>query len=292
MRSMDKSAISSAIVVAGLALTACTTSSSSPDVPTAMPSTLAATATTGSVPVARNSHAASSVEPTPVSVEPTFVDAPVDPTDRPLPTPTAAAYPPDDLPRSEGTATWAFVSTFEELVDSSDLFVVGDVIDIAPAPDLGGRLPYSQSTIRVSTVAKGRSETGGTITVYQTGGIYDRTHAIEDQQKSPGPLPPEAPEGMEPQPPASIAPFVLLELEDNPLFRVGDHVALALQWEPTVSAYLVVAGPQGRFRVDAQERVHPLAAHHPAVAPLDGISLQELVARVSAASGKASWASP
>lgn len=56
-----------------------------------------------------------------------------DPTDRPLPTPTAAAYPPDDLPRMTGTATWAFVSTFEELVDSSDLFVVGDVIDIAPA---------------------------------------------------------------------------------------------------------------------------------------------------------------
>ncbi len=289
---MDKSTISSAIVVAGLALTACTTSSSSPDVPTAMPSTLAATATTGSVPVARNSHAASSVEPTPVSVEPTFVDAPVDPTDRPLPPPTAAAYPPDDLPRMTGTATWAFMSTFEELVDSSDLFVVGDVIDVAPAPDLGERLPYSQSTIRVSTVAKGRSETGGTITVYQTGGIYDRSHAIEDQQKSPGPLPPEAPEGMEPQPPASIAPFVLLELEDNPLFRVGEHVALALRWDSTVSAYLVVAGPQGRFRVDAQERVHPLAAQHPAVAPLDGISLQELVARVSAASGKASWAGP
>lgn len=183
-----------------------------------------------------------------------------------------------------GMGTWAFVSSFEKLVASADLFAVGEVIKVAPAPDLGGSLPYSQSTIRISTVAKGRSETGELITVYQTGGVYRRTHAIEDQLKRPGALPPEAPAGMEPLPPASIAPIVLLELEDNPLFRVGDHVALALQWEPTVSAYLVVAGPQGRFRIDAQQTVHPLAASHPAVAPLDGVALQELVSRVAAAS--------
>lgn len=181
----------------------------------------------------------------------------------------------------ENTVEWAFLGSFEEIVEAADIFIVGEVIAVAPAPDRG-RLPGTNSTIRVTQIVKGRSETGDTITVYQTGGVYRRTHAIKDQQGNPAPLPPEAPPGAKPQPPASIAPLYLLELEDDPLFRVGESVALGLTWVSQRTAYLLVSGPQARFRVDERGEVHPMLDDHPAVSSLDGISLEELTARVAA----------
>ncbi|CAN5706355.1 hypothetical protein BH24CHL8_BH24CHL8_07150 [soil metagenome] len=46
--------------------------------------------------------------------------------------------------------------------------------------------------------------------------------------------------------------------------------------------YLVWVGPQGRFRVDDQDRVHPMLLEDPAVGSLDGLTIDELLARVEA----------
>ncbi len=263
-------------VVVGFAALGCTTSSPSADVPAAIPPA-------STPPLAARPTAVTPSTPTARSTEPVLVTAPAKPVAPIRATPSPAAYPPDDLPRRTGQGSWPFVSSFGQLVDAADLFVVGEVIKVAPAPDRGGTLPYTNSTIHVTDVVKGRSESGDTVTVFQTGGVYSPTHAIEDQQKSPGPLPSEAPDGVKPRPPASVAPLVLLEFEDNPLFRVGNRVALALTWNPELPAYLLATGPQARFEVDDRGKVHPMAQDDPAVEPLDGISLEEFIARVRAA---------
>ncbi len=130
------------------------------------------------------------------------------------------------------------------------------------------------------SAAKGPISAGEVIEVEQTGGIYKRTRALENQLHSQAPLPSAAPSGLQPLPPASIAPFVLLELEGDPLFRVGEEVALGLRAIPDSERYVLV-GPQGRFTVLADRTVRPILDDDGVVAPLDGVSMDELADRVA-----------
>ncbi len=75
---------------------------------------------------------------------------------------------------------------------------------------------------------------------------------------------------------------MLLEPDDHPIFRIGERVVLALEWSPALGLYQGGSGPQGRFRVDDQDRVHPMLLDDPATASLDGLTVDELLARVEA----------
>lgn len=186
-----------------------------------------------------------------------------------------------------GEGSWPSVDSFEELVDGADLFVIGEVTNVAPSvgPDdvLPDVMPSTNSTMLVTSILAGHSETAQTITVSQTGGLYWPAHMIEDHKKTVAPLPPDADPGASPRGPASIAPLYFLELADDPLFRFGERVAIALDWNPTLSAYVLATGPQSRFSIDENDRVHPVAHSNEVVAPLDGITVADLAQRVAAA---------
>jgi len=281
---IDMNKVGALVVIAAFAATGCavggptaTPSAPPPDATTSGPLTTAAAA----VPTER---ASPSVPPTQASPASQALSTPVtQSTPVAISTPTTAAYPPEHLPRMTGMGSWAFADSFDEIVDRADLFVVGEVVTIAPAP-IEGRLPFSMSTIVITEVLKGPLETGETVIVNQLGGVYAAAHMIDDQQGSPASLPPEAPPDEEPPLPiTSIAPFYLLDPEDNPLFRVGERVALAIESSSTLPGYVLVTGPQSRFSVDEQGRVSPVAHDNPVVAPLDGITVAELSQRVAAA---------
>ncbi len=76
---------------------------------------------------------------------------------------------------------------------------------------------------------------------------------------------------------------MLLELEGDPLFEVGDRVGLALRLEPQTGSYVLV-GPQGRFSVQADGTVRPILEHDSVVAPLAGLSIDALLDQVAQAS--------
>ncbi len=179
--------------------------------------------------------------------------------------------------------SWPFLPSFEELIETADAFVVGDVVAVRPGEDIRGQAATSESLIHVSASAKGGLPVGSVVAVYQTGGVEDQTERNKDSSGSPAPLPPEAPPGAEPLPPGpTLPPLMLVEFDDHPIFRAGERVALALQWSPAIDMYLVWVGPQGRFRVDDQDRVHPMLLEDPAVGSLDGLTIDELLARVGA----------
>jgi hypothetical protein len=178
--------------------------------------------------------------------------------------------------------SWPYLSSFEEIVQAADIFIVGEVVAVEPGVTTSP-MPKSDSKIRVTAFAKGSPPADGIVSVQQSGGIQDQTENNKDfaGSGSPAPLPPEAPPGAEPLPPRpTLPPFMLLEFDDDPIFRVGERVALALRWYPSLEMYQVVVGPQGRFQIDDQDRVHPMDPDDPAVAPLDGLTVDELLARV------------
>jgi len=199
-----------------------------------------------------------------------------------------AVYPPASLPRAEGRASWILYPSFADVVAAADLFIVGQVVEVSAGPGAGTTypLPTTVSRVRIAQVAKGAPPADGSVRVEQTGGVYRPSHAIEDARLSPGPLPSQAPAGASPLDPGTPPQQVLLELEDDPLFRPGERLALALQWVPQRGTYRVV-NPQGRFAVDEAGRVAPILRDDPAVQGLAGLAADELLERVRrlAASG-------
>ncbi len=179
--------------------------------------------------------------------------------------------------------SWPFLASFEELIETADIFVVGEVVAVRPGESISGQIAKSDSLIHVSASAKGDLPADSIVTIQQTGGVEDQTESNRDLSGSPAPLPPEAPPGAQPRPPGpTLPPFMLWELENDPIFRVGERVALALQWSPYIDMYQVWVGPQGRFRIDGQDRVHPMLLEDPAVGSLDGLTIEELLTRVEA----------
>lgn len=72
--------------------------------------------------------------------------------------------------------SWPFLPTFEELIETADLFVVGEVVAVGPGETSGG-VATSNSLIHVSALAKGRLPAGSVVTIYQTGGVEDQTES-------------------------------------------------------------------------------------------------------------------
>lgn len=198
--------------------------------------------------------------------------------------PSPGAYPPEGQPGWDMVHTsWPFLPSFEELIETADVFVVGEVVAVRPGESISGKIAKSDSLILVSSSAKGGLPAGSVVVVQQTGGVEDHTESNRDRAGSPAPLPPEAPPGAQPLPPGpTLPPFMLWEQENDPIFRAGERVALALQWSPYIDMYQVWVGPQGRFQIDDQDRVHPMLLADPAVASLDGLTIEELLARVEA----------
>lgn len=199
--------------------------------------------------------------------------------------PSAGAYPPEEMPRWDTVeVSWGYLSSFEEIIEAADIFILGEVLAVGPR-ETSSPMAKSQSQILVTTSAKGALPAGSIVLVGQIGGIEDQTENNKDfgGSGSPAPLPPEAPPGAEPLPPRpTLPPFMLVEPDDHPIFRVGERVVLALRWSPLLGMYEGVRGPQGRFRIDAQGRVHPMDPEDPTVASLGGLTVEELLARVAA----------
>ncbi len=187
-------------------------------------------------------------------------------------------YPPRGLPRIYATASWPLYSTFDGVVSEADLFVVAEVVGVRPGRTVGDpALPFTNADLLVTDVGRGNASPGRVITLEQTGGIYRPTHAAQDAKGSVEPLPSEAPVGAQPYPPADITDSpVVLELRDDPLLAIGQRVAVALRWNAGLELYQLV-NPQGRFRVDANGRVHPARLDDPAVQMLDGLTVQDLL---------------
>ncbi len=160
---------------------------------------------------------------------------------------------------------WSLYPSFRELVQEADAFVVGEVIAVKPGGERGEdfAVPQMQSRIWVTDVAKGSIERCATVVVEQSGGVQRDTHVHV---------------GETPRPPFWLDP------EDNPIFRVGERVALALDWNPRIRVYQFPV--QGRFEVDGQGSVHPIRPQDPVVAGLDGLSIQQLLTRVAAPARK------
>jgi hypothetical protein len=123
-------------------------------------------------------------------------------------------------------------------------------------------LPMTRFTIEVSRVLRGGATglaSGARLTLVQAGGPVEL------------PAAPDAPRRILP-----------LELEDDPLFKVGERQLLFLSRQPN-GEYMVAGGPDGRFALDAADRLRPMDDHSPigraqqgrTVAELDG-SLRQL----------------
>ncbi len=200
-------------------------------------------------------------------------------TSAPVATTESNGYPPD-LPRAEGRASWILYPTFTDVIGRADLFVVGKVIAVSPGREAGAKfpLPTTVSEIAVSDVGKG-SAPSDVIKVEQTGGVYRPAHAREDAKLSPAPLPSDAPEGVRPLDPGNPPEELLLEVDDDPLFRANERVALALRWVPEFGVYQLV-NPQGRFTIADDDRVVPILADDAAVRFLSGVSVGDLLEEV------------
>ena len=189
----------------------------------------------------------------------------------------ALAYPPD-LPRAEGRATWLLYATFAEVVAEADIFIVGSVVSVGPGREAGQKypLPTTVSEIKVSDTGKGSIAAETVIKVEQAGGVYQPVHAAEHAGLPIGELPPEAPAGAQPLDPGKPPSEMLLEIVDDPLFRPGERVVLALRWVDQFGVYRLV-GPQGRFVVGSDGRVNPMLTDDAAVRSLAGRQASELV---------------
>lgn len=199
-------------------------------------------------------------------------------------TPIECPFADSDLPRMESSVSWPAAASFEDLIAAAHTFIVGDVTEIELVPSVGpGDLPHSTSTILLSDAVMGEPQPGDTISVSQTGGAYIPHHFGQEWQTTAPPMPPDAGPGERPAPPASGPGLYLLELEDDPLFCVGERVALALSRIDDQPGHVLATGPQSRFTVDDHGRIHPIVQDDPAVAPLDGMTIEQLLQRVESA---------
>lgn len=190
------------------------------------------------------------------------------------------------LPRVAASASYRAFPSFSELVRASDLVVSAEVVSLVPGRRVADNtgtdvLPFTNVSVRVTEVAKGDTAIGTTLVVEQTGGIYRPTHAIADSRGEQATLPPDAPSGVQPLPPAVIPDRdVLYELKEDPLLRRGERVVLALRWRAQLGVYQL-SSLQGRFNVTQSGTVQTLLRSDPVVGPLDGISVSELFSRVA-----------
>jgi hypothetical protein len=220
---------------------------------------------------------------------PAALDAPLGDSPAAATSTTAAATGASvNLPRLQASGHYNYFLSFEAVVRAADLMVAAEVVSVQPGRRVADHtgtdfLPFTNVGLRVTDVAKGAAPAGVTLTFEQTGGVYRPTRAIADSRGQEAPLPPDAPAGMRPLPPAPVPDRdVLYELREDPLLNVGDRVVLALVWKPGLGLFQLV-NPQGRFTVDAKGKVHTLLHSDPAVGKLDGLpkyALLELAARV------------
>jgi len=79
------------------------------------------------------------------------------------------------------TRSGPLFSSFDEVVDRSDLFVIGLVDGVRPGRMVGHpALPLTNVDLAVIQVALGSTARGAVLTVEQTGGVYHPTHAASD----------------------------------------------------------------------------------------------------------------
>lgn len=181
------------------------------------------------------------------------------------------------------TASWVGYPSFEQIVRKADLVVAAQVTATAAGrkvTDFTGTdvTPFTNVRLRILDVGKGSATPGDLITVEQYGGMYRPSHAIADSRLPQATVPPAAGPGVQPPPRVQIPDRdVLLELREDPLLKTGERVVLPLVWSAELNLYQRFAS-QGRFSIDDGGRVHPVLRDDPVVAPLDGISLGELLA--------------
>lgn len=173
----------------------------------------------------------------------------------------------ENLPRVYSTAKWPIYLTLEELITESDLIVVGKAVKQVPGrlvPDMSSAvgLPTTNTSLFVEMVIKGDVKVKSTVTVEQTGGIYVQTNRKEQLKESISKLPVEAgetPEGYEQrlrdneQEKQNFKETVWLELDEDPLFEIGEKDLLFLDWISELNVYQFI--PQGRYQVEANKLV-------------------------------------
>lgn len=199
------------------------------------------------------------------------------------------------LPRLQGTAFWPSVDSLNEMQRQADLIIAGQAVKREPGrtvPDSTGTnyTPFTRTTFLAEEVIKGDMSKGQYVVVEQTGGKYIPTHRREDLKGSVGSLPPEANETPEDYA-ARVRELELerqnlpeafwLEMEDDPIFIAGERALLFLRWEPIAGAYQFV--PQGRYRIDANSKLAPMAPENPVSKTFIGKSVEDLTVAVQAA---------
>lgn len=173
----------------------------------------------------------------------------------------------ENLPRVYSTAKWPVYSTLDELTAKSDLIIVGQTVKQDPGrlvPDMSSTvgLPTTDTIIFVETVLKGDVKVKSNITVEQTGGTYVQTNRKEQLEESIPELPVKAGETSEgyaqrlkdhEEEKQNFEEIVWLELQEDPLFIVGEKDLLFLDWVQELNIYQFI--PQGRYKVEANKLV-------------------------------------
>lgn len=147
----------------------------------------------------------------------------------------------NNLPRVYSTAKWPVYSSLKELIANSDLVVVGEAVQQEPGrlvPDMSSTvgMPTTNTDVFVKTVLKGSTKVQSTVVVEQTGGAYVQTNEEEKQ---------------------TFEETVWLEIDEDPLFSVGEKDLLFLKWIPELKVYQFI--PQGRYQIKSDKLVslHP-----------------------------------
>ncbi len=203
------------------------------------------------------------------------------------PADAVAAVPATIVPaeRVVATAKWPSFDSVRRLSLASDLVIRGRVVAVRPgrvvASGAGApALPFTNATVRIDEILQGSALVGDTVTVEQTGGTYYDTAAVNQQGPLPT-LPPEAGPNVQPRPRLSPGPaWVVLELEDDPLYRVNEEVVVFVSWKPLLGVYQV-PGPQGRYRL-AAGRARTMAPVDPLVARFEGMPIDAFITSLRA----------
>lgn len=170
-----------------------------------------------------------------------------------------------------GRASWLkSFQDLEEMATDSDLVVKGTVVAVVqPSRVIGGPNPprkvkeagirpgvlFTDYILLVEQVLKGQTLVHGTITVVQTGGIYNG---------------------------------ITYYMEDDPLFQIGEHVVLFLHdisgdpiHAPNTQKYVLNGTPQARFRT-TYGRVAPILTDDSFVAEFAGMSEGDFIRAIQA----------
>ncbi|HUS14977.1 MAG TPA: hypothetical protein VM536_08150 [Chloroflexia bacterium] len=192
---------------------------------------------------------------------------------------------------------------FDDVVAAADTIVEGQVESVAAGPDIvvpakgepsgEDRIPTQQVTIRVRNADKGNAQSGGTVTVFRTGGVRtspatipQRTGPTDEhrgtfrQADQPGgkgsadvngaPPPRTIPE--DPSAPKPNARATVFELTDDPAYQPGQRVYLLLRDGPNGTKAPV--SPVGRYNIGADNRLHAVTDHAVAMS-VEGLSVAD-----------------